>query len=135
MGAWGSGPFDNDGAGDLLADLGTTRTPAAKLRKALRTVGAAPAGAYIDVDDGQAAWAAAELVACALGRPGGAPLDPAYALLLPRLGADDDLRILAARAVSRVGDAEGSEVAELWQEAGDPAFEENICDLLLRLTP
>ena len=64
MGAWGHGSFQNDSAMDWLDELpGSDR---AMVREALeRVVGAS---GYVEVDDGSAALAAAELIAAAHGK-------------------------------------------------------------------
>ena len=67
MGTWGHGPFDNDAAGDLLADATDAASPATVVTRALRCAARAPAAKPLDVDDGAAAVAACELVAIASG--------------------------------------------------------------------
>lgn len=119
MGTWGTGVFENDDAADFLAglyDAGPAER-AATVREALRA--AAEADAYLDVDEGQAAIAAAAVMAAArAGRPvtafgSGGVIEAAD---LPR--PDADLLALAVRALDRViaGD---SEWRELWQESPD----------------
>ena len=55
MGAWGSGPFENDGAGDLIASIGHGDFT-------FESVAWAFEGDYLEVDGGQIAIALLELV-------------------------------------------------------------------------
>lgn len=132
MGAWDTGAFDNDGAGDWVADL-RHATPAERpglLLDALRNVTDEPE--YVENDTAQAALAAAAVVAAA--RPG-PPIElPDFladgALALPP-GLDD----LAVRALDRIM-AEDSEWHELWSdsESAEAAFTE-VRTLRARLAP
>lgn len=112
MGAWDTGVLDNDGAQDFFADLTQTDPDQRErfIRQALQT--AAGGEGYLDVDEGQAAIAAAAAVAAArTGRPldnGGIDhiaIDPATPELLAQ----------AVRALDRVT-GESSEWRELWGE-------------------
>ena len=128
MGAWGSGPFDNDGAADLL---GETNGSAPALAEVLRRVTDAPADEYLDVDDGQHAIAVCELVALGFGY-GKLEKTPAKARAVVRkLGPDESLRVLAIKALPRIRDRKHSEIASLWEH--DPAFDAGLADLLARL--
>src|SRR5262245_24137255 len=60
MGAWGSGPFENDDAGDWVYDL-EGADDFAVVREALDVVGSR----YLDAGEGAAAVAAAVVVAAA----------------------------------------------------------------------
>ncbi|MDX2090710.1 MAG: DUF4259 domain-containing protein [Kofleriaceae bacterium] len=128
MGAWGSGPFENDGALDFLGEGATRDTIAEVLR---RCAEAAP-GDYLDVDDGQMALAAAELVALGFGY-GNLLAAPSQARAAARgLGPDEALRQLALRAIPNLQNPKRSELADLWGH--DPGFATRLCDLLSRLT-
>ena len=128
MGTWDSGPFDNDAAADFLSDLGSSpRAVATTLR---RCIDAAPTD-YLDVDDGQAAIAAAELVALGLGYGNLDAVSIEVRSIARRLGPHDDLRELAIKAIPRIRDRKHSEVASLW--AHDPKFDERLLGLLARL--
>ena len=108
MGAWGTGVFDNDGAGDLLADLRHAE-PARRpgiVREALQF--AVDAGDYLEVIEGQAAVAAAAMVAAARGDGDGLYGGP------PDGGSVE----LARQALDRVV-GEASEWRELWEETPD----------------
>jgi hypothetical protein len=129
MGAWGSGPFENDGAGDFLGEGGAMPAPSIA-QVLLRIVDAAP-GEYIDVDDGQAAHAACEIVALGYGY-GNLEAAPKSARQMARtIGPNDELRLLAIRALARLRDRKTSELAQLWE--GDTAFDASLVNLVARL--
>lgn len=114
MGTWGRGPFDNDDAADVLADLGSLTPP--ERAAVVTSLLAAPSPDYLEVDEGQTLVALAALVAASLGHP----VDGADAVreLLDTGGipTDPQTRRLAVAALQRVGGAD-SEWAELWDEA------------------
>ena len=127
MGAFGTGPFDNDDALDLLSEC--VDSPALTLRVALQ----AAQGDYVEVDAGGRAWAAAEIVALAFGRGELTDLTSSAAELVLRIKPNDTLRALALRAIERLG-REGSELAELWAESpDDESFRARLEDLRGRL--
>ena len=129
MGTWDSGPFDNDGASDLVQDA--RGGPAPAIASALRTCADAPTGTYLDVDDGQPAVAAAELVALGFGygKLDAVPLE--IRRIAITLGPNEELRQLALRALPRILDRKSSELAGLWEH--DDHFEKSITDLIQRL--
>ena len=67
MGAWGSGPFDNDDAMDWVAELESARDVGV-VRSALESV--TDADGYIEAPVGSVALASAEVVAALRGKPG-----------------------------------------------------------------
>src|SRR6478735_7179442 len=114
MGAWGSGPFENDGAGDFMAELVDTGA-LELLQEALEL----PDDEYLEVEQGQAAIAAAALIAAAAGhqrRDLGEELHE-WLDAQPRdrlLG----LAPLALQALERVmAEGESSEIYDLWKES------------------
>lgn len=119
MGAWGTGVFENDGAGDLLAELrhAEPERRAAVVREALRF--AVEATDYLEVIEGQAAVAAAAVVAA--GRNGTEQASNGWAQPLAQADLpsstpeDVDLARLALARV--VGDH--SEWRELWEETAE----------------
>lgn len=120
MGAWGTGPFDNDAAGDLLVELRSG--PGRIIGRSLRAVAKAKPGTYLEVDEGGAAWAAAELVAAAFGYGlDDAELPDDAAELLESLRPTSASRTLALAALPRLLDPASSELAELWAESDDEA--------------
>lgn len=115
MGAWGIGVFENDGAGDFLAQLRHTAAAdrGALVRETLAE--AADEEDYVDRDVAQAAVAAAAVVAAA--HTGTALDDPTGAVPATDLPPTDPALVkLALRALDRV-EAEDSEWRELWEEA------------------
>ncbi|MGW4833348.1 DUF4259 domain-containing protein [Amycolatopsis japonica] len=114
MGAWGTGPFDNDTAADFAGDLddvAEAQRPEV-IRHALAK--AAKETGYLTGAVAEVAVAAAALVAAQC--PAGEPVDPHYGpkQAVPPLPAD--LQALATRALDRVL-ADGSEITELWHDA------------------
>jgi len=128
MGAWGSGPFDNDDAADFLDTL--EASPSKGLIKALRKIAAVEAGGYIEVDAGSAAWAACEIVALAFGRAGGGAVDDLVVEIVRRVRAQEALRLLALSILPRIADRETSELSGLWHEGGDGAAFDSAMDQL-----
>ncbi len=129
MGAWDSGPFDNDTALDWCGDLGDA-DPARRpglIRDALAT--AADTAGYLDMDEACEALAAAAIVASVL--PNGTPLAhrPALGFLANGewLDLPSDLPALGARALDRIMAGE-SEWRSLWADATtggrNPAFDQ-----------
>lgn len=110
MGTFGSGPFDNDDALDLVGEF---RDPVRRLRAALKDA----QRDYVPTDVGARAWAAAEVVALCFGRGELTEIPPGVADLLLEVKPSEKLRVLAVGAVERL-QAEGSEMADLWAEAG-----------------
>jgi len=113
MGAWGSGPFENDDAMDFVGAL--AGAPASETLPRLARALSLPEG-YVESPDGSTAVAASALVAA---RRGYEITDPtASALLADRpFEPDAALRASAVTALGRVA-AEDSELMELWDEAG-----------------
>ncbi|MBX9719062.1 MAG: DUF4259 domain-containing protein [Microbacteriaceae bacterium] len=112
MGAWGSGPFENDDALDAVDALVDGSFELDDLRTAL-------AGDYLEAPEGSVALALAEVALAALGR-----IDPPAALdevdiRLLSTQLDDAAYELILRAAERAVQPDGSELFELWQEAGD----------------
>lgn len=118
MGAWGSGPFDNDIAADWAGELADAALVerVALIRSTLTAV--AENDGYVDNDEGSMAVAAAAVVASIL--PGGPTIDENYGpngAVKADLQIDASLVSLARQAITRVLAAE-SEWRELWEEAG-----------------
>lgn len=131
MGAWGEKAFENDAALDWLGSLDDEGIDA--VRGVLSHVAEAEREEYLDVDDGAAAIAAAEVVAAS--RHGSDRLTKKAKAWLtahaPEI-ADDDLA-LARRAVERVL-VGGSELRDLWNEAGpDNGWRAQVDALLVML--
>jgi len=117
VGAWGTGPFQNDQATDFvldLRDLGTAGAVAAAIDGALNAV--TTASGYIHVPEMDAAVAAAALV----GRIAGGP-DPGSAAVTELLGAltldaPPTLRLSALAALERAFEPVDNEWYDVWAE-------------------
>src|SRR6266851_3751006 len=112
MGAWGSGPLDNDDA-DLVG------LPAAGRVQRLRAALMLPDG-YLQVDDANAAVAAAALVAASNGMSLPGPAEVEELIQSGTIPPDSQVYALARAALERVN-GENSEWHDLWAEAGSLA--------------
>ncbi len=132
MGAWGDKPFENDAALDWLGELEEHGVEA--IRETLSGVAETDGAEYLDVDDGSAAIAAAEIVAAALD--GGRAALPKRAVAWLRSSASEiksSDRERARRAVERVLAPE-SELRGLWDDAGsESGWHASVGELLERL--
>jgi len=135
MGAWGPGPFDNDAAADFLQDA--EGAIARAVVRVLRAIVRAPAGRYIEVDEGGAGWAACELVAIAFGQGATGDLDGSIVDAATALKPKDEHRLLAIDALPRIADPATSELAGLFHDGKDDgsgaAFDASISGLKARL--
>ena len=111
MGAWGTGPFDNDDAGDWVFELEDDGVPAVRAALDLPPHPSAEVAA--------SGVAAATVVALALGVPTGSSAEVDDWLAgadAPALAEVRGLAPAAAAAVQLV--LEGSELADLYDEVG-----------------
>jgi Domain of unknown function (DUF4259) len=131
MGAWGTGPFDND---DVL-DWEPEWDDADDLIPArLAVMEAVLSDEYLEAPEASRAVAAAEIIAASRGVGSAALPDGVAAWLSAHPGAADaDDADAAVRAIDRVL-ADRSELKELWDEAGDPGWAEGLKDIRNRLT-
>jgi hypothetical protein len=127
MGAWGSGPFENDDALDLLIKL--RDTTAENQPRQIRLALTLPEG-YVQVSASSEAVAAAALVAAANGMLLQEPAEAAELVRSGAVPAGDEVRQLAGAALSRVTGNE-SEWRELWDEAGLLTEATSILDQIL----
>ncbi|WP_439563549.1 DUF4259 domain-containing protein [Microcella sp.] len=112
MGAWGSGPFENDDALDAVDALVDGSFALDDLRAALQSD-------YLEAPEGSVALALAEVALATLGRiDPPAELDEVDIRLLATQ-LDDAAYELILRAAERAVQADGSELYELWEDAGD----------------
>jgi hypothetical protein len=133
MGAWGTGIFDNDGAGDLIANLRET-DDLSVLEEAFDMV-LDTGEDYLEVDGGQEALAAAALI-CRLRGSGDDYLtdddDIAAWVERARPMLTESLAQKAREAVERTV-TEPSEIIELWQDTDDfDAWQATVDDLSSR---
>jgi hypothetical protein len=126
MGAWGSGPFDNDDASDWVEAL-EEAADFETVRQALNVEHTA----YLEAPEGSIALAAAEVVAAAIGRPRMSLPDSVTTWIESHRSSVSEADTgLALTAVSRVvGDR--SELPELWD--GDTEWSGEIANLQERL--
>ena len=133
VGAWGSEPFDNDGAADWGGDLDDARPQdrAIIVRSALILD-----DGYLNVGQGQIAMAAAAVVAAV--RRGSVPDSsywPDFLTAGGSLDLPDDLRDLALNALDRITSS-NSELQDLWTEDGpNEEWEAQITGLRASLQP
>lgn len=135
MGAWGVGSFSNDSALDWCEDVLDGKDVVEAVRAVLTEVAELSDDDYLDADEGAPAVAAADVLACALGKPPEDITDDYQERFEPHfadLKADVALRSTALKALARIA-AENSELAELWAEGGDGEWTDMISDLRDRL--
>ncbi|WP_148613075.1 DUF4259 domain-containing protein [Nocardioides rubriscoriae] len=114
MGAWGTGIWDNDDAGDWAGDLRDSDDPTAFAMQAFAAISLAMReDAYVDADVAGAAIAAAAWLASGVGGP---PLDEV--LDMPPAGPVTATQATAALAAVSLATGTSSEWRELWDEAG-----------------
>lgn len=115
MGAWGVGPFDNDGALDALGVLDGIEDLAGGLASGMREL--ADADGYLEAPELSGAVALACLVAA---RSRGAEDDAVASGWLCRnlFAPTGALREAARATLERATRADGNELWELWEESG-----------------
>jgi len=112
MGTWGSGPFENDGAGDLLAALRAGKFGIEDFSGYLDED-------YLEVDDAQAAIAIAEVLAVARGlRPADDHLEGVDAVAFAGSLTDQQHAWVLTTLERAVEGSDTSELHELWAENG-----------------
>lgn len=132
MGSFGTGPFDNDAAADFLDELSSS--PSRALTRTLKALGKQASDEYLDIDDAAAGWAACELVALTHGYGVFSTLEGVVIDALVKLKAKEEQRQFALEILPRIGKSRVSELADLWEEAGDASLLTNLLkDLKERL--
>lgn len=117
MGAWGSGSFENDDALDAVDALVDGSFTLDELREAV-------AGDYLEAPEGSVALALVEVALAALGRiDPPAELDEVDIRLLA-MQLDDAAYELILTAAERAVQPDGSELYELWEDAGEDELAE-----------
>jgi hypothetical protein len=129
MGAWGSGPFENDAALDWVHELERSNDREFPLT-VLRHLDAA---AGIGGREGEVGVAAAEAVAASRGWPS-EPLPGGVLDWLEGTGGSTEAPAaeLALRVVNAI-DGDTSDLRSLWDEAGGAGWRERMTDLRERL--
>lgn len=116
MGAWGSGHFDNDDAGDFVCELVDSKNWSV-VEAAFDAVLSIGDGDYLEAPEASMAVAAAAIVAHTLGTLA-ANIAPEDAPAIGALGSPDAALVTKARAaVARL--KKQSELGDLWEEAGE----------------
>ncbi|KJF20553.1 DUF4259 domain-containing protein [Rhodococcus sp. AD45-ID] len=127
MGTWGSGPFENDAAGDLLVAVRAGEFDIADFTSHVDDE-------YVEVDDSQAAIAIAEIVAVAHGLlPAPEQLDGIDAVAYSASLTPEQREWILATLERTIADPETSELYELWAENGPEDVEEWRAPILKRL--
>lgn len=129
MGAWGARSFENDDALDWVWELEESSDDSV-VRAALAAV---HEDGVVEAPEAACACAAAEVVAAAGGSPARWLPSEVTAWVAANGAAVVGLREEARAAVQRI--AEGSELQQLWAEAGAAEWDAGIADLLGRLAP
>ncbi len=137
MGAWGEGAFDNDDAADWSGEFegADGDTGLEVVRSGLQAAAKTSGDDYLDSFDGAIAVAAAEIVAAMHGIN---VQESAYNeealgwLATTNPPADDETVRLAVMALERVA-APQSELADVWDEAGDPSWRQAVDNRLASL--
>ncbi|MDP9395197.1 MAG: DUF4259 domain-containing protein [Actinomycetota bacterium] len=116
MGAWGTGPFENDDAMDFVGDL--SDAPASETDRLLRSALAAAVDTddYLEAPQACTAIAAAAIVAAATGAYETNSEAVADLVVNRRIDASDELRELAEQALTRVAGTD-SELRETWEDS------------------
>jgi hypothetical protein len=128
MGTWGYGPFENDGAGDLLAALRAGDFD-------IDDYSGHVDEEYLEADDAQAAIALAEVVAVAHGlRPAPPQLDGIDAAACAGSWTPDQRAWILTTLERAIADSDTSELHELWAENGPEDLETWRAPILSRLT-
>lgn len=112
MGAWGVGPFENDGAMDFVADLRAGDFTLDGLAWAFEDE------EYLEVDGGQMALALAE-VAVAIRQNAPSPVSDLDLSAVAVHFTPENVAFIHAQVKRTLSDAEHSELYELWEETPD----------------
>lgn len=112
MGAWGIGPFENDGALDLIAEMRSGNFSFDELGWAFDDED------YLEVDGGQIAIALAELAA-AIAHGGPSPVEELDLSEVSAQFTSEKVAYIRKQVERTLSDGEHSELYELWQETDD----------------
>lgn len=133
MGAWGTGPFENDDAADWLAELADSDDLEA-IEEAFDAQEIDDS--YLEAPEGSCIVAAAEIVAALLGRPNPALPEDAAEWVAEHAALDP--RRLVPKALEKLDRllAKDSELEQLWEEnkVDYPAWKNGLLELKGRLT-
>ncbi len=130
----GPGAFDGDPAFMYLHEV-EAKSPSEVRAAMTRAFVAMRPGEYAEVDETVWAWAAAEMVAMALGRPSSPPPPEPFASAGASIPDPEGLVGLALAALDVVVNDQESEIADLWNEGGPPNLDDHLLPLRARLKP
>lgn len=135
MGAWGHGPFEDDGALDFVWDIEEAENPKETIIEALDH---AVESDYLETDEASAAIVSAAYIDSAINgtkytKPGMSEAYEAdtFSTRFPEVDLSD-LKSKAVAALEKVI-GEGSELKELWEESDEPAWQQGIEEMIKRL--
>jgi hypothetical protein len=133
MGAWGHQSFENDSALDWVSDFEHKKNKLRFLEKTFQQA-IAMSDDYLEVDEGSSVIAAAEVLAALKGKAG-TNLPPELATWVSQQSdhVSPELTPLALQAIAVIKNVDNSEIAGLWEEAGDGEWLQAVTDLELRL--
>lgn len=135
MGAWGHGPFEDDGALDFVWEIEEAENPKEIILEALdHAIGSK----YLETDQANAAIVSAAYIDSAVNgtKYTTAKMSEPYEVdTFPTRFPDLDLSDLKSKAVVALGKviADGSELKELWEESEEPAWQQGIEEMIKRL--
>ncbi|MBT9293029.1 DUF4259 domain-containing protein [Prosthecodimorpha staleyi] len=131
MGVWGPNVFENDSALDLIDEI-VDGGGLAGIEEALDQVLAAKD--YLEAPEAEAGLAAGAILALMAGRGDGREVSDDLAAWLGAAGAAPPALLAKARRAAARTLAEGSELAELWNEGPDAEiWRDAVHDLIERL--
>ena len=136
MGAWGHGPFEDDGALDFVMEIEEAKNPKDIITTALDQ---AIASDYLDTDQANAAIVSAAYIDSAVNATKYTTpemTEPYEADTFPQRFPELDLTNLKDKAVTALEKviSEGSELKELWDESEEPAWQQGIEAMIKRLS-
>lgn len=126
MGTWGYGPFENDGAGDLIAELRAGSFD-------IDSYAGRADDEYLEADDAQAALALAEVLAADLGLVSAPELDGVDVAGFVGSLTTSQRTWIVTTLERTIVDGESSELYELWAENGPEDLETWRAPIRVRL--
>jgi hypothetical protein len=133
MGAWGTGPFDNDRARAWVGELETYESLEEVVEALGRDVDWPDGAKFLEAEEAEIVLAVGELVAASLKRPSPTLPEEAHDWLA---GADLDLAYRDLEMVrTLVARVEKSALAERWSGDDETVWRAGVEDLSNRLVP
>ena len=113
MGAWGTGPFENDGALDLVGDISSLEFSWEDIEEAFEDP------AYLEADGGQYAIALGALVRIVQGEPAPEAPEDARLTVIARHLTPERVAWIRTQVARTLSSAKESELYELWEETSE----------------